>query len=182
MKRKPSKFSVKSLAHVALFAAVIAVCAWLSVPSPVPFTMQTFGVFLALLVLGGKHGSLAVLVYVLLGVVGLPVFSGFTGGVGAVLGTGGGYILGFPVAAAVAWLCERLLGKGTPSRILAMVLALASLYTVGTLWYVAVYTKTAGAIGFWSALAACVLPYLLPDALKLALAFLVARRLAHAIK
>lgn len=180
MKHEKNKSRIKAIARVALFAAVIAVSAWLSVPSPVPFTMQTFGVFLALLVLGGKNGSLAILVYVLIGSVGLPVFSGFTGGIGVLLGASGGYILGFPVAATVMWLCERLFGKSTPARIVASALALAALYAVGTLWYVAVYTKAAEGVGFSAALAACVFPYLLPDTLKLTLAFTVAKRLRAA--
>ena len=63
-----------------VMAVLIAVCSWISVPTAVPFTLQTFGVFMAVLVLGGKRGTLAVLVYVLLGAAGLPVFAGFTGG------------------------------------------------------------------------------------------------------
>lgn len=182
MKNEKKTHRLASLLRVALFAAVIAVSAWLSLPSPVPFTMQTFGVFLAVLALGGKDGSLAVCVYILLGAVGLPVFSGFTGGVGALFGTGGGFILGFPVAAGIMWLCEYLLGKSTPARITASVLALSALYAIGALWFVAVYTKTADDIGLWSALSICVLPYLLPDIVKLALAFTVAKRLQPVMK
>ena len=74
------------LVYIAVFAVVMAVCSWISIPAQVPFTLQTFGVFMAVGVLGGKRGTLAVLVYVLLGAVGVPVFAGFSGGIGALLG------------------------------------------------------------------------------------------------
>lgn len=83
------------LVYIAVFAVVMAVCSWISIPAQVPFTLQTFGVFMAVGVLGGKRGTLAVLVYVLLGAVGVPVFAGFSGGIGALLGNAGGYIIGF---------------------------------------------------------------------------------------
>ena len=89
------RISVYDLVMVALFAALIAVCAWVTVPGSVPFTLQTMGVFLAVGLLGGKRGTLAVLIYILLGCVGLPVFAGFSGGIGVILGSTGGYIVGF---------------------------------------------------------------------------------------
>ncbi len=73
------------LVYIAVFAVVMAVCSWISIPAQVPFTLQTFGVFMAVGVLGGKRGTMAVLVYVLLGAVGVPVFAGFSGGIGALL-------------------------------------------------------------------------------------------------
>ena len=82
----------RDLARAALFAALIAICSWISIPTAVPFTLQTFAVFLALGVLGGKLGTLSVAVYLLLGAVGLPVFAGFQGGLGALLGATGGYL------------------------------------------------------------------------------------------
>ena len=89
------KLTVRDMAYTAMFAVVMAACSWISVPYVVPFTMQTFAVFLAVGVLGGKRGTLAVLVYILLGCVGIPVFSGFSGGVGILMGSTGGYIVGF---------------------------------------------------------------------------------------
>ena len=78
------------LAYTALFTVLLAVCAWITVPLTVPFTLQTFGVFAALGVLGGRRGTYAVAAYLLLGLAGLPVFSGFRGGPGVLLGTTGG--------------------------------------------------------------------------------------------
>ena len=86
---------VLDLVYIAIGAALIAICSWISIPTAVPFTLQTFAVFFVLLALGGERGTLATLVYVLLGAVGVPVFAGFSGGIGILLGSTGGYIIGF---------------------------------------------------------------------------------------
>ena len=87
--------TTKDMALTAMFAVLIAVCSWISIPLAVPITLQTFGVFCALAVLGGKRGFFAVLVYILLGAAGLPVFAGFKSGIGTLFGSTGGYIVGF---------------------------------------------------------------------------------------
>ena len=74
------------LVYVSIFVVLIAVCSWISIPLTVPVTLQTFGVFIAVGLLGGKRGTLAVLVYILMGAIGIPVFSGFTGGIGILAG------------------------------------------------------------------------------------------------
>jgi len=90
-----TKTRTYDMAYIAIFAVLIAICSWISIPMTVPFTLQTFGVFMAVGVLGGKRGSLAVLVYILLGAIGVPVFAGFSGGFGILLNNTGGYIIGF---------------------------------------------------------------------------------------
>lgn len=106
MKQKQN-LSTADMSYIAMMTVVIAVCSWIYVPSAVPFTMQTFGVFCALGLLGGRRGFLAVLLYVLMGAAGLPVFSGFTGGLGQLLGPTGGYILGFLLMALAYRLTDR---------------------------------------------------------------------------
>ena len=92
------KLETRDLVLIAQCAAMMTVCSWISVPAAVPFTMQTFGVFMAIGLLGGKRGTAAVAVYLLLGAAGLPVFSGFTGGIGHIVGPTGGYPIGFMAA------------------------------------------------------------------------------------
>lgn len=169
--------SAKNLVRTALCAAVIAVCTFLTIPSAVPFTMQTFAVFLSLWVLGGGYGTLAVAVYLLLGVVGVPVFSGFRGGIGALLGATGGYLLGFLAIGVVYWAATALFGMRLWVRIGAIALGLMICYAFGTAWFCVVYARTSGAIGFGTALSWCVLPFLLPDAAKLALAVFLGTRI-----
>jgi len=171
--------SVRRLALCGLFAALIALCAWLSIPMPwgVAYTLQTFGVFAALLVLGGMDGTIAIAVYVLLGAVGLPVFSSFQGGLGALLGPTGGYIWGFLASGLLFWLLERLCGTGWPVRIFSAVVGLLVCYALGTLWFCRTYAGDAGTVSFGTALGWCVVPYVIPDTVKLALALILGARL-----
>lgn len=168
---------IKDMALISLFSALIAVCSWITIPAAVPFTMQTFGVFLALGVLGGKRGTIAVLVYILLGAVGLPVFSGFKGGVSALLGNTGGYIAGFIISALVMWLFEHLFGQRPVFQIAGMALGLFLLYAFGTAWFMLVYIRENGAVTLTYVLSLCVIPFVIPDALKLSLSYLISRRL-----
>ena len=172
----------QELARAALFAALIAICSWISIPTAVPFTLQTFAVFLALGVLGGELGALSVAGYLLLGAVGLPVFSGFQGGLGALLGATGGYLLGFLLTALTVWGAERWLGKSAPVFLGACVLGLGLCYLFGSVWYAAVYAAASGPVGLATVLGWCVFPFVLPDLAKLALAFALSRRLAAALQ
>ena len=172
----------RDMAYVAVFAALLAVCAWIAIPTDPPFTLQTMGVCLAAGLLGGKRGSLAVLIYILLGAFGLPVFSGFTGGFGILLGTTGGYIIGFLMEALTMWLAERLLGRSLPARLGGMVLGLLVCYAFGTAWFMAVYARSAGAIGLGAVLGMCVFPFVLPDLVKIAASLLIIRRVEKYVR
>ena len=171
----------RDLSRAALFAALIAICSWISIPTAVPFTLQTFAVFLALGVLGGKLGTLSVAVYLLLGAVGLPVFAGFQGGLGALLGTTGGYLAGFLLTALTVWGAERRLGKSAPVFLVSCLLGLALCYLFGSVWFAAVYAAASGPVGLAAVLGWCVFPFVLPDLAKLALAVGRSRRLAAAL-
>lgn len=175
------RFSTRDLVYVAVFTALMAICAWIAIPTTVPFTLQTLGVFLAVGLLGGRRGSLAVLVYLLLGAVGAPVFSGFTGGIGALAGTTGGYILGFLLCALTMWALEAALRRRLWVFALGMALGLIVCYAFGTAWYMAVYTQANGPVSLWAVLGWCVFPFLIPDFLKMALALAITARLRRHI-
>ncbi len=174
---KKAKCSTLDLAYIAMFSAIIAICSWISVPSAVPFTMQTFGVFLTVGTLGGRRGSISVMIYILLGAIGLPIFSGFSGGMGTVLGARGGYIIGFLLAAIVMWVFECLLGKSKLVIGFSILLGLLICYAFGTLWFTIVYAKGGVGIGTLSALSICVFPYLIPDVVKAVLALTLSEKL-----
>ena len=176
------KWAARDMAYVAIFAVTIAICSWISIPTTVPFTLQTFAVFLAVGVLGGRRGTFAVLVYILLGAVGLPVFAGFSGGLGALLGTTGGYIIGFFFSALLYWAMTKVLGEKTPVMVVAMVLGLIVCYAFGTVWFMAVYARNSGAIGLGTALGWCVIPFIIPDLVKIALAVGLTRLLKPHVK
>ena len=97
----------KNLARIALGAAALTLCAWISVPTPVPFTMQSMAVLTVAALLGPKAGCASVGVYLLLGAVGMPVFSGFRGGAQALLGPTGGYLIGFLLCAFATGMASQ---------------------------------------------------------------------------
>lgn len=168
--------TTKRMTRIALCAAFLAPCAWLSVPTQPPFTMQTFGIFLTLLLLGAKDGTIAIGLYILLGALGVPVFSGFNGGMGALMGPTGGYIVGFLLICLIfGLLCGK--GAGLWLKALALLLGLAVCYAFGTLWFVKVYGDMKGPISTLSALSMCVFPFIVPDLAKLALALWAGKRL-----
>ena len=103
-----SKLSTRDLCIIAIFTAIIAALAQISVPTPygISMTMQTFAIPLAGIVAGAKRGAIATLIYIFLGAIGIPVFAGFTGGMGIVFGMSGGFILSFPVLALIAGIAE----------------------------------------------------------------------------
>ncbi len=167
---------------VAMFAVIMAVCSWISIPTLVPFTMQTFALFLAVGTLGGRRGTMAVLIYLLLGAVGIPVFAEFSAGMGVLLGNTGGYLIGFIFSALLMWAMEALLGKKTWVLGLSMLLGMAVYYVFGTVWFMVVYAKNSGPIGIATVLSWCVLPFIVPDLVKGALALFLTKHLAKAVK
>lgn len=179
--QKTTRRKTYDMVYIAMFAVLIAICTWISVPMTVPFTLQTFAVFLAVAVLGGKRGSLAVLIYILLGAAGIPVFSGFSGGIGILLGNTGGYIIGFLISALLMWLIEKLFGRRSWVVGISMVLGLIVCYAFGTAWFMVVYAHNSGAVGLAAVLGWCVIPFIIPDLVKVALALTLSRRLAKVL-
>ena len=183
--KKSSKNAVKDLVFTAMFAALIAVCSILSIPiGEVPITLQTFAVCLAAAMLGWKRGTLSVLIYVLLGAVGVPVFAGMTGGVGILAGPTGGYIIGksgilaalIPAAIIIGLAADKWERKALP-LIVAMVLGVLVCYLIGTIWFMVVT-----GMGIGESLMLCVVPFLIPDGVKIALAMILSNRLSKVVK
>lgn len=167
--------NIRSMTRCALCAALMALCAWIALPAgDIAFTLQTLGLFLTLGLLGGKRGTVAICIYLMLGAVGLPVFSGFQGGIGILLGASGGYILGFLAAALAYWGVTALFPK---ALLPAMILGQLICYAFGTLWFQLVYLESGTSLALGAVVAKCVLPYLFPDAVKLILAWFLLRRM-----
>ena len=179
---KSSRFSTRDLARVAMGVALIAVCSWLSIPMTVPFTLQTFAVCLVTALFGLRLGLWTVVCYLLLGAVGAPVFAGFNGGLSALMGPTGGYLVGFLCTSLAVGLAVDRLGRKLTVQIVAMALGILLCYTFGTAWFVLVYTHRSGPISVGAALGMCVFPYLLPDAVKIVLAAILTRRLTPILR
>lgn len=159
---------VKDMTLTALMAALLCIAGPLSISvGPVPLSLASFAVYLAGAVLGKKRGTLAVLLYLLIGLVGVPVFSGFSGGIQKLAGVTGGYLLGYlPCAFLTGIGAERADEPGRGWLRPAMMAAgTAALYLIGTAWFMIQTGRL-----FGDALALCVLPFLPGDAAKIAAA------------
>lgn len=169
---------IRLLVYCALFAALTAVCSQLSLPiGPVPISLGTFGVMLCGLLLGWRYGALSILCYVLLGLVGVPVFAGLRGGANVLAGATGGYIVGYLPYAALAGM-PPFAGKDTFwGRCLMLALGTLVCYALGTAWFMVQSGNLLGA-----SLSMCVLPFLPGDAAKIALAAFLAPRLRKALR
>ena len=144
-------------------------------------TLQTFGICITLLLLGGKYGCISISAYLLLGAAGLPVFAGFRGGMGVLLGPTGGYIWGFGISALIYWLFTAVSKNKSPVRLIGLLVGLLLCYLSGSLWYMHTYLNGQTA-AFGAAVLKCVVPYILPDALKLTLAYTLSHKLKAHIK
>jgi biotin transport system substrate-specific component len=207
------KMTSKQLCLCGLFAALMCVCAWISINIfSIPVTLQLLAVLICAALLTPGLATMSVVAYVLLGLVGLPVFAGFTGGVGKLFGITGGYIIGFIPAVYVTSLlvhkCHFGKQESTALKlvryIVAMVLGVLVCYAFGTVWFMIINQQSVAAHnaeiatmtdlmqqeagGVKSAytlgqvLGICVLPYLPFDAVKIALAAVLSLRLEKAVK
>jgi biotin transport system substrate-specific component len=181
MKSRKAK-TTADIVFISLAAALITVCSWISIPLTVPVTLQTFAVFTVTGLLGLKRGTSAVLVYILLGAAGVPVFSGFKGGFGILIGNTGGYIIGFIFTAIIIGLITEYFGKKIPVLVLSMTAGLLVCYLFGTAWFMYVYAENTGAAGLSAVLYLCVIPFIIPDTVKIILAVIVVNRVSKYIK
>lgn len=174
LKKHGANIKIMDMVVVALFVAVIAVCSQIIIPfGQVPFTLQTLAVLLSASLLGAKRATCSVLIYILLGAVGLPVFSGFSGGIGVLLGPTGGYIVGFIFTAFVVGIITEKLGKSTVVLLLTMTAGVLLCYAVGTAWFCIIMEK-----GILYGLLWCVVPYIIPDVVKIAVSVFLVKRLS----
>ena len=165
---------------IALFGAVIAVCSFIYIPTgAVPVTLQLFAVCVSAGVLG-RAGAVSVLVYLLLGIIGLPVFSGFQAGVSALAGPTGGFLLGFLPLAFVSGLIIEKTGRRLANYLIAFSVGTVICYASGLVMYM--YLYCGGNAGLIEAFTVCILPYIIPDAVKIVLAAIVTRALRERVK
>ena len=159
---------IENLTRIAFFTAIIIICSYIMIPFAVPFTLQTLGIFVSVLVLGKNKGSFVVLIYLLIGIIGVPVFSGMKGGIGALLSPTGGYIAGFLACAYIA----GLLFEKTNKPFLSCISGLMVLYAIGTCWFYIV-----NPVEIESIILTCIVPFIIPDALKIVFAVYISKAL-----
>lgn len=182
-KKAKKKFKTIDIVYIGLFAALIAVCSWISIPLTVPITLQTMAICLVAGLLGAKRGTITTVIYILLGLVGVPVFASFSSGPAALLSPSGGYIIGFIFTALIVGIVsDKAKGKMLP-LIISMVIGILVCYVFGTAWFAVVYAKqNEAAATLKDILGWCVIPFLIPDAIKIVVASILTNRLKKFIK
>ncbi len=182
---------IYDLVLISVSAALITICSWISIPlGPVPFTLQTLGILAVMLTIGGRRGTIAILVYLALGAVGVPVFAGFKGGIMSFIGPTGGFLIGFVFGALVYWLLEKLFLKKlmtSPvktwiSGMLGFVVFEVVMYIVGVIWFMTVYAAQTGPVGLATVMSWCVIPFIIPDIVKMVVAVLIGERASKLIR
>lgn len=160
---------LKMLIVTALFAAIIGIMAQITIPLPlVPITGQTLAIGLAATILGKKYGTLSVIVYIMLGIAGLPVFSGMSSGLGVVFGPTGGYIIGFlPAAFFIGWILERF-GFTVTTAIIANIIGMIITLSFGSVWL-----KFVAELSWMAAITGGVTPFIIVGIIKAVLAAIV---------
>ena len=158
---------VKDLVYIEIFTSIICVMSLISIPTTVPFTLQTLGVFLCVYMLKPTDALISVSLYVLLGAIGLPVFSNFNSGFGVLAGPTGGYIIGFILMTLIPFFVKNKIASG--------IIGLIICYIFGSIWFL-VFNKS-NITSLWKVLTICVFPFIAPDGIKLALAYILAKRL-----
>ena len=177
-----SKNRIKRSVLVSLFTAIIAICSFISVPSAVPFTLQTLGIFTSLTVLGGKRGTICIALYIFIGLVGIPVFSGFGAGLGHLTGATGGFILGFIICGFCYWIITKIFDNKAITKAIGLLTGLLMCYIFGTLWYTVFSFGTINPNVLLTTLKVCVLPFIIPDFLKLGIALIIDKKLSQTIR
>ena len=172
------RISTKTMALIAVMTAVTCVLAPFSIPiGPVPISLTNLAIYFGLYILGTKKETVSYIIYLLIGFVGVPVFSGFSGGAAKLLGPTGGYLIGFiPLAIISGIFIDKFDGKVVPS-VIGMIVGTASCYTLGTIWFC-----IQADYEVMPALALCVIPFLPGDAVKIAIAAFFGPQIRRALK
>ena len=168
------------LTKTALMVAMNCISAYIIIPLPFslsPVALQTLIVNLTGYVLNTKQAFMPMLVYLLVGLAGIPVFTGGTAGPGKLFGPTGGYIIGFLFSALVMSARQKLPGKKYVMQIVSMIVGLIVCYAFGTAWFMIVYSRANGAVGLATVLGWCVIPFIIPDIIKIVLAYGLSRKL-----
>ena len=170
--------TVKKITSIGLMTAFLCIVApWAIHIGPIPITLATFGIYLVSALLGVKYATMSVIIYLILGVVGVPVFSGFNGGVQRIVGMTGGYLLGYLPCSLIISLIISGAKRSFILYLVAMLIGTVILYSIGTIWYI---WQTGNTI--FAALGLCVVPFLPGDVIKLVAASLLGYELNKRLK
>ena len=176
---------IMTITAAAMSAALITVCSWISIPALgpfVPFTLQTFAVFVIAGLFDLKTGVISIMVYLFMGAVGVPVFSGFKSGFAAITGPTGGYLVGFLFMIVTICLFKKIKSESIVYLIIGMSIGLVLCYIFGTIWFYCVFAHNGDSKSFISILSICVITFIIPDILKMTAAVILVSRVYSPLK
>ncbi len=165
------------MTYTAIMSVIIMICAWINIPGIIPFSLQTFAIYFGIWVIGGRLTTYSLIIYLLMGIIGMPVFAGFRGGVGVLVGPTGGYICGFFAMTGLIRGYERIKGNVSDrTKMLLIVSGTIICYLIGTIWFFIVMQMPLTRERIINVLMVCVVPYLIPDAVKMFAAKIIGKR------
>lgn len=167
------KNKIKDLVHISIFAIIIAICSYIYIPLTIPITLQTFGVYITCLLLGGKKATISIVIWILLGIIGLPVFSSFKSGLSAIFGPTGGYIIGFIFTGLIMWLFESFYKNNKIFTLYIMIFGQLICYIFGTVWFILIYINNGNQMSISKAISICIAPFILFDIVKIVFAIII---------
>ena len=165
----------KVIIEISLSASIITICSWIAIPTIISFTLQTLAIALILSFLGAKKGTLSILLYLLLGLIGIPVFTGFKGGIRAIIGPTGGYLIGFLLWGALMIFLEKISTK-IIIIIINHFLGLILCYILGTIWFSVIMKAS-----ILYSITICVAPFVIFDLIKITFGVLIADKIKNII-
>ena len=178
MGKKKINSNVLTISVVGLSVALLTVCSWISIPiGAVPITLQIFAVYIIAGLFDLKIGMTSVFTYLLLGAVGVPLFANFKSGIAVLQGPTGGYLIGYVLTALIIWSFKQIKFKKAFFLTLGMLVGLTVCYAFGTLWFYFVYLNQGDTKSIGYILSVCVIPFVIPDLVKIAVASVLVNRL-----
>ena len=181
MQRAKNIQKLKTRILIALFSVILLICSRISIPYVIPFSLQSLGIFLTLGILGGKRGLLSILIYLALGLIGIPISATGEAGINLFLTPTAGYLIGWILCGILFWIIETKFGNRNKTRIIAFSIGTIVCYIVGTIWFVLICTHNNTTISVWTALCYCVFPFILFDIIKLLIANAITNKLHNKI-
>ena len=164
-----SILSIKNLSLMAIMSALLCLLAPVSIPiGPVPITLSIFIIYIISYLLDANSAVISVFIYLLMGIVGLPVFAGYKSGLGIILGPSGGYLISYLIVVYISSYCNHKYYNNKTFQILAMFIALILCYICGTIWF-SIFKK----MTFVESLFICVFPFIITDVIKIIAAYML---------
>ena len=176
------KSRINDIVLISLSTILITISAWIEIPFIVPFTLQILAIFIITGLFKFRVSFLSVVIYIIMGIIGIPVFSGFQGGIGVLMTYTGGFLLGFIFIPIVYNIINKVIINKNFSLVISFIISLIIIYLIGSIWFYIVYTNKNNNVNFIDCIVISVLPFIIPDVFKLFISIILINKLSNIIK